>query len=156
MSLESFFTSIFGSKASRDEKRYRSYVDAQINTLGESMAAKSNDELRQAVADIRADIHGAIAPAEQEIADLKAKIETLPLDERQPLWENVDKLEKGINETLEHKLEEHMPAVFAALRETAARFARNETVTVTANELDRDLAGRGQRLRDHRRRQGHI
>ena len=143
MSLESFFTSIFGSKASRDEKRYRSYVDAQINTLGESMAAKSNDELRQAVADIRADIHGAIAPAEQEIADLKAKIETLPLDERQPLWENVDKLEKGINETLEHKLEEHMPAVFAALRETAARFARNVTVTVTATELDRDLAGKG-------------
>jgi len=143
MSLESFFTSIFGSKASRDEKRYRSFVDAQINTLGPAMAAKSADELRGTVADIRADIRGAVAPDEARIAELKEKIETIPLDERQPLWTEVDKLEKGIYDVLERKLEEHLPAVFAALRETAARFARNETVTVTATELDRDLAGRG-------------
>ena len=143
MSLESFFTSIFGSKASRDEKRYRAFVTSQINVLAKEMADKSDDELRQAVADIRADIHGSVAEDEKAIADLKAKIESLPLDERQPLWEDVDKHEKHIYEVLETKLDEHLPAVFAALREAAARFARNETVTVTATDLDRDLAGRG-------------
>ncbi len=143
MSLESFFTSIFGSKASRDEKRYRAFVDSQINVLGPQMAEKTDDELRQSVTDIRADIHAAITPDETKIAELKEKIETLPLDERQPLWEEVDKLEKNIYDILEHKLEEHLPATFAALREAAARFARNDTVTVTATELDRDLAGQG-------------
>ena len=143
MSLESFFTSIFGSKASRDEKRYRAFVNSSINTLAAELEQKSDDELRTAVADIRADIRGAIKPDEERIAELKVKIESLPLDERQPLWDEIDKLEKNIYDTLENKLDEHLPMTFAALREAARRFAKNETITVTATDLDRDLAGRG-------------
>ena len=75
MSLESFFTSIFGSKASRDEKRYRAFVNSSINTLAAELEQKSDDELRTAVADIRADIRGAIKPDEERIAELKVKIE---------------------------------------------------------------------------------
>ena len=143
MSLESFFTSIFGSKAQRDEKRYRSFVEDKINPLGPDLQALSNDELRAKVADIRADIHAAINPDETKIEQLKAEIETLPLDKRQPLWDEIDKAEKNINETLEEKLTEHLPMVFAALREAARRFAQNETVEVTATDLDRDFAGQG-------------
>ncbi|MDE6288756.1 MAG: preprotein translocase subunit SecA, partial [Muribaculaceae bacterium] len=143
MSLESFLKSIFGSKAQRDRKHYLDFVEKNINPLAPQLEQKSNDELRQVVADIRADIRSAIAPDEEKIASLKEKIETLPLDERQPLWDEIDHLEKNIKDTLESKLEEHLPMVFAAMRDAARRFARNETVVVTANELDRDLAGRG-------------
>ncbi|MDE6279019.1 MAG: preprotein translocase subunit SecA, partial [Paramuribaculum sp.] len=44
---------------------------------------------------------------------------------------------------IEDKLNYHLPTVFAALRETAARFSKNPTITVTATQLDRDLAAKG-------------
>ncbi len=143
MSLESFLKSIFGSKAQRDRKHYMSFVEKYINPLAPELESKSNDELRQTVADIRADIHGAIKADEDKIVDLKKTIETLPLDERQPLWDEIDQLEKNILDTLEKKLEEHLPMAFASMREASRRFAQNETVVVTATDLDRDLAGCG-------------
>ncbi|MCM1032826.1 MAG: preprotein translocase subunit SecA [Odoribacter sp.] len=143
MSLESFLKSIFGSKAQRDRKHYLEFVEKNINPLAAELEQKSNDELRDIVAGIRADIRGAIKPDEDKIAELKEKIETLPLDERQPLWDEIDHLEKNIKDTLEAKLDEHLPMTFAALRDAARRFAKNETVEVTATDLDRDLAGRG-------------
>lgn len=143
MSLESFLKSIFGSKAQRDRKHYLDYVEKNINPLTEKFSRMSNDELRDTVAGIRTDIHGAVAPDEAKISELKEKIETLPLDERQPLWDEIDHLEKNIKDTLETKLEEHLPMVFAAMRDAARRFASSETIEVTATDLDRDLAGRG-------------
>ena len=143
MSLESILKSIFGSKAQRDRKRYLEFVAKNITPLAEQFKAMTNDQLRETVNGIRADIHEAIRPDEEKIAELKVKIETLPLDERQPLWDEIDHLEKNIKETLEAKLEEHLPMTFAAMRDAARRFANNETVEVTASALDRDLAGQG-------------
>ena len=143
MSLESFLKSIFGSKAERDRKKYLDYVEKNITPLRAEMAALSNDELRQRVADVRADIHAAVKPDEDRIAQLKAEIETLPLDQRQPLWTEIDHLEKNIKDTLEAKLDEHLPVVFSAMRDAARRFANNETIEVTATDLDREFAGRG-------------
>ncbi len=143
MSFASFLESIFGSKAQRDRKHYMSYVEKNITPLATELEAKSNDELRAIVADIRADIRGAIKDDEEKIAQLKEKIEALPLDERQPLWDEIDQIEKRITDVLEHKLDEHLPMAFAAMRDASRRFAQNETVVVTASELDRDLAGKG-------------
>ncbi|MGM9872598.1 MAG: preprotein translocase subunit SecA [Muribaculaceae bacterium] len=143
MSLESILKSIFGSKAQRDRKRYLEFVAKNITPLAEQFKAMTNDQLRETVNGIRADIHEAIRPDEEKIAELKVKIETLPLEERQPLWDEIDHLEKNIKETLEAKLEEHLPMTFAAMRDAARRFANNETVEVTASALDRDLAGQG-------------
>ncbi len=92
---------------------------------------------------MRADIAAAIADDRQQIESLKASVESLPYDERQPVWDKIDKYEKNILDTIEDKLNEHLPVVFATLRETAARFAHNEIVEVTATELDRELAGQG-------------
>ncbi len=78
MSLESFLKSIFGSKAERDRKKYFDYVEKNISPLRAEMAALTNDELRRRVADIRADIHGAVKADEDRIAELKEKIETMP------------------------------------------------------------------------------
>ena len=143
MSLESILKSIFGSKAERDRKKYLDYVAKNITPLREEMAALSNDELRQRVADVRADIHNAVKEDEDRIASLKSEIENLPLDERQPLWDEIDSREKHIKDVLEEKLDEHLPVVFAAMRDAARRFAQNDTVVVTATDLDRDFAGRG-------------
>ncbi|MDE6460345.1 MAG: preprotein translocase subunit SecA, partial [Paramuribaculum sp.] len=103
----------------------------------------SNDELRDKINTVRADIKNAIAEDEKAISEKKEQIETLPFDQRQPLWDEIDKHEKNIIDTLEDKLNEHLPVVFATLRETAARFSANDTIEVTATQMDRDLAAQG-------------
>ncbi len=142
MSITSFLSKIFGNKSTRDLKEIQPIVD-RIKALGPEMESKTNDELRAAVQAVRDDIKQAIAPDEQEIAATKIKIEDLPFDQRQPLWDDIDKREKHILDVIEDKLNEHLPVVFAAIRETAARFAKNETVVVTATQMDRDLAAEG-------------
>ncbi|MDE7125373.1 MAG: preprotein translocase subunit SecA, partial [Muribaculaceae bacterium] len=107
------------------------------------MSSLSNDELRQRIADIRADIKTAVASHQQAIDDNKAKIETIPFESRQPLWDEIDKHEKEILDIIEQKLNDHLPVVFAAVRETASRFANNDTIEVTATQMDRDLAAQG-------------
>ncbi len=142
MSLNSFLSKIFGNKSQRDLKEIRPIVDSII-ALGPEMQQLSNDALRDKITAVRADIKSAIAEDEKAIADKKEQIEAMPFDQRQPLWDEIDRHEKNIIDTLEDKLNEHLPVVFAALRETAARFSANETVEVTANQMDRDLAAQG-------------
>ena len=92
---------------------------------------------------MRADIDGATAEDRKAIEEARATIETLPVDQRQHLWDEIDRREKNILDTLEKKLDEHLCEVFAVMRETAARFAANADVVVTARQLDRDLAAQG-------------
>ena len=142
MSFNSFLSKIFGNKSQRDLKEIQPIVN-KIKALGPQMKELSNDQLRDAISTVRADIKSAINEDEQAIATTKEKIETLPFDKRQELWDEIDRHEKNILDTIENKLNEHLPTVFAALRETAARFAANETVEVTATQMDRDLAAAG-------------
>ena len=133
---------VFGNKSQRDLKEIQPIVD-QIKALCPKMETLSNDELRQVITDVRQALAKATADDTQSIADLKAKVEDLPFEERQPLWDQIDKHEKNILDTLENELNRHLPVVFAALRETASRFAHNDTVEVTATDMDRDLAAQG-------------
>lgn len=142
MSITSVLNKLFGNKSQRDLKEIRPIVD-RIKALGPQMQQLSNDQLRDAITAVRADLAESIAADEQAIAENKTKIDDLPFDKRQPLWDQIDKYEKNILDTLEKKLNEHLPTVFAAMRETAARFAANETVEVTATQMDRDLAAQG-------------
>ena len=144
MSLTSFLSKIFGNKSTCDLKEIQPIVD-QIKALGPEMEAKSNDELRQTITDIRADIAAAVADDEKAKADLRAELETLPFEKRQPLWDDIDRHEKAVIDTIEEKLNTHLPTVFAALRETAARFAKapDGDIIVTATQMDRDLAAQG-------------
>ena len=142
MSFTSFLSKLFGNKSQRDLKEIRPIVD-KIIALGPTMKELSNDELRAKVAEVRQALADSIAEDQNTINDLKVKIEELPFDQRQPLWDDIDKREKHILETLDNELDRHLPVVYAALRETAARFAASEQIIVTANQMDRDLAAQG-------------
>ena len=142
MSLTSIISKIFGDKSSRDLKAIRPIV-AQIQAEGPRLAQLSNDELRAEIGKVRADLAAATAADREAIDALRNEVESLPFDKRQNLWDDIDRHEKNILETLENKLNEHLPVVFATMRETASRFAHNDTIEVTATELDRRLAGQG-------------
>ena len=142
MSFVQVLSKIFGNKSQRDLKAIRPIVE-KINAIGPTLESISNDELRGRIDAVRADLAAATQADNAEITSLRETVETLPFEERQPIWDKIDKLEKNILDTLENKLNEHLPEVFAVIRETAARFAHNETIEVTATDLDRELAGQG-------------
>lgn len=142
MSFTGFLSKIFGDKSSRDRKLLQPLVD-RINAIGPELKPLTNDELRERIDTVRADIDGATAEDRKAIEEARATIETLPVDQRQHLWDEIDRREKNILDTLEKKLDEHLCEVFAVMRETAARFAANTDVVVTARQLDRDLAAQG-------------
>lgn len=142
MSFTGFLSKIFGDKSSRDRKLLQPLVD-RINAIGPDLKPLTNDELRARIDAVRADIDGATAEDRKAIEEARATIESLPVDQRQHLWDEIDRREKNILDTLEKKLDEHLCEVFAVMRETAARFAANADVVVTARQLDRDLAAQG-------------
>ena len=142
MSLTSILSKFFGNKSQRDLKEIQPIVD-KINALGPEMQSLTVDQLRERIDLVRADIAAAIKTDEEAIAQTKEQVDSLPFDERQPLWDEIDKHEKNIIDTLEDKLNEHLPVVFAVMRETAARFAHNDTIVVKATQLDRELAAKG-------------
>ena len=142
MSLISFISKLFGNKSQRDLKELMPIVE-KINALGPKVKEMSNDQLRDAIAQVRQALANSTQADQSAIDELKAKIETLPFDQRQPLWDEIDKREKNILETLDKELDKNLPVVYAIVRETAARFAASETVEVTATQMDRDLAAQG-------------
>ncbi|WP_289755630.1 preprotein translocase subunit SecA [Muribaculum intestinale] len=142
MSFISVLNKIFGNKSQRDLKEIQPIVN-EINALGPKMKELTNDELRQTITDIKAGLAKAVEADTAAIEEIKGRIESLPFEERQPLWDEVDQREKNILETYEKELDRVLPTVFAAMRETAARFAANETIEVTATDTDREFAGQG-------------
>src|SRR5690606_10488342 len=52
-------------------------------------------------------------------------------------------LKGEVDKEIERVLEEILPEAFAVVKETAARFASNETVEVTASEYDKQLSNAG-------------
>ncbi|MBO4955079.1 MAG: preprotein translocase subunit SecA [Muribaculaceae bacterium] len=142
MSLNSFLSKIFGNKSQRDLKEIQPIVD-RIKALEPELSTLTPDQLRERIDLVRQDIASATAENEQRIKEIRLEVESTPVDKRQPLWDELDRREKQILDTIEAKLNEHLPIVFATMRETAKRFANNPTITVTATDLDRELAAQG-------------
>ncbi len=142
MGLSDILKSLFGNKSSRDLKKIMPIVN-QIKAIYPEIDALDIDSLRQRTADIRQQLNDSVQDKRDEIDRIKAEIETLDYEEREPLWKKVDDIQKEILDVLEDKLNEVLPTVFAIVKSTARRFAENETITVTATQLDRDLAAQG-------------
>ena len=131
----------FGSKADKDRKEVEPYI-ARIKAIYPTIEALTNDELRARSAGLRKQIADHIAPDEARIAELKATLERpeTTLTEKEKVSKEIDEITKRIDEKIEQKLDEILPEAFAIMKDTARRFAQNETVVVTANDFDRDLA----------------
>jgi len=67
-------------------------------------------------------------------------VEDTPIDEREDIFNQIDKLEKVVLDKYEVVLNEILPVAFSIMKDTARRFAENDEVVVTANDFDRELA----------------
>ncbi len=139
---------IFGDKSQKDIKQMMPLVE-QTKREGESLISLSNDELRKKTTEIQRHINEKLKPIDDQIAALHTHIADQPemdLNEKESVFKQIDKLEVDRNKELEKVLMEVLPRAFAIVRETARRFKENESLEVTATELDIKLAAKNQNI----------
>ena len=139
MNFNKILKSLFGDKSTRDMKAIQPLVE-KAKTFTEQIQRMTNDELRARSKAIQQQVQQAAHEQKAKIEELKATIEQTPIDEREPIFTQIDKLEKEALEIYEKALDEVMFEVFAIVKDTARRFAENEETVVTATEFDRELA----------------
>ena len=139
MNFNKILQSLFGNKSTRDMKLIQPIVE-KVKAEYPKMNALSNDELRAKTKEIQKYVQEYAKEEKAKIAELKAKIEDTPIDEREGIFNQIDKLEQEALDKYEIALNEVLPQVFAIVKDTARRFAENEETVVTATDFDRELA----------------
>ena len=139
MGFNSFLKSLFGDKSARDMKQIQPIVE-QIKAEYPAIKALDNDALRAKTKEIQKYVQDSAAEQKKKIEELKAQIEDTPIDEREGLFNQIDKLENEVLEIYEKALNDVLPVAFSIMKDTARRFAENDEVIVTANDFDRELA----------------
>jgi len=139
MGFNDLLSKIFGNKSTRDAKTIDPYV-LKIKAAYPAIEALSNDELRAKSAELRKRVQDYVSEERNKIEELRAGIEELDIDNREEVWEQIDKIEKEITDKYEVILEEILPEAFSVVKDTARRFTQNEEIIVTANDFDRELA----------------
>ena len=139
MNFNKFLQSLFGNKSSKDMKLIQPLVN-KVKEAYPEIQKLSNDELRARTKQLQQYVQDSAKQQKEKIAELKAKIEETPIDERESIFNAIDKLEKEVLDIYEKALDEVMPVAFSIVKDTARRFAENEETVVTATEFDRELA----------------
>ena len=138
-----FIAKFFGTKSQRDVKELFPYIE-QVNAEYAHLNDLSNDELRQVSADLKAHIADELADIDRQLAELteRAGDAAVDVNEKEQLFNQIDKLEDDRNTELERVLLDILPRAFAVMKETARRFTENEQLTVTTTDFDREIATR--------------
>jgi len=139
MNFNKLLKSLFGDKSTRDMKLIQPLVE-KVKAVSPEIEKLDNDALRQRTKTIQQQVQDAAKEQKARINELKATIESTPIDERADIFAQIDKIEKEVLDIYEKALDEVMPEVFAIVKETARRFAENEETIVTATDFDRELA----------------
>lgn len=141
MDINKFLSKLFGNKSTRDMKLIQPLVE-NIKKAYPEIQSLSHDALRAKTQEIKKYVQGSADDLKQKIAEIKAKVEETPLEDRAGLFAQIDKLEKQVLDRYEVALNEVMPVAFSIVKSTAERFAKNETIVVEATDFDRELAAK--------------
>lgn len=138
---------VVGSKQDRDIKALMPIVD-EINEEFEKLKSISHDDLRKKTTEFRTRISEYLAEIDGDIDSLQQQAQdTDDILRKQELFQEVDRLKEQRDEELEVVLQEILPQAFAVVKETARRFSSNETLRVTATDLDRAIAAKHDHVR---------
>ncbi len=139
MDINKFLSKLFGNKSTRDMKQIQPWVEKVKNAYS-TIASLDNDGLRAKTKELQERIQRSADDLKTKIDELKAKVEDTPIEDREVIFNQIDKLEKEVLERYEATLNEVLPEAFSIVKETARRFTENEEIAVTATDFDRELA----------------
>ena len=138
--INSLIKLFVGDKAKNDLKSIQPLVE-KIKAYAAELEHISNNELRGKTIAFKEKIKEARATFDTQIADLQAQANaTEDIDKKEDLYTEIDKLSAEAYQASEKVLNDILPEAFATMKETARRFATNETISVTATPRDRELS----------------
>ncbi len=140
---------LFGSKSVRDIREVAPILGSVIKAY-ENIQKLSNDELRAKTLELKQHIQKAISSEEKQKADIRSEAENeTDINIKESLFDQIDKIEKTVDEKIEKALNEVLPDAFAIVKETARRFKENEYLEATATDFDRSLAAKRDSVQIH-------
>ncbi|MBO7596673.1 MAG: preprotein translocase subunit SecA [Bacteroidales bacterium] len=140
--LTGLLKKLFGDKSSKDIKKILPILE-QIKQEYASLQYLDNDHLRERTRQLRHQIAKAVEPVNQKLESYRKELESpepLSVKRQEQLYDEIDACEKQIDEIIKEQLDQILPQAFAIIKDTARRFKENETVEVTATDMDRDIA----------------
>ena len=137
-----FISKLFGGNKSEKDVRELQTKVKEINSHFAQLGSLSNDELRDKTVQFKNRIKDYLSSIDEEITALKADSEgeNTDHDAKEAQYKELDELKKLRDKKIEEILEQLMPEAFAVVKETARRLKNNNTLTVAATDLDREIA----------------
>ena len=134
---------LFGDKNDKDRKLYEPFSIA-ANEFQQTLTSLSDDELRNKTFGFQQLISEEKQELENEIKALEHKVgdSATPIEEKEELFEKIDKLTRAVDDKIEEVLMQILPEAFAVVKETAKRWVENGKLEVTALDFDKELATR--------------
>ena len=134
---------LFGDKNDKDRKLYEPFSIA-ANEFQHTLTSLSDDELRnktfafqQLISEEKQELENEIKALEHKVGDTAT-----PIEEKEELFEKIDKLTRAVDDKIEEVLMQILPEAFAVVKETAKRWVENGKLEVTALDFDKELATR--------------
>jgi len=123
--ITNVLTKIFGTKSDRDIKNILPVIE-EIKSFEDEIKKLSDDELKGKTESYRGMLRDATKELDDQIAEIKEKMdsndESITLEERRELADNLDSLKDEWLDTIEEVLDDIMPEAFAVLKDTCRRF----------------------------------
>jgi preprotein translocase subunit SecA len=118
--LKNIFKVVLGDPNQREIKKLTPLVE-EVQALEADMQTKSDDELRQMLADFRQELAQNTAEQRVEVANLQQEVVEAPRQERQRLQVQFEQAEKRLLKLETELLAEIQAQIFAAVREASRR-----------------------------------
>ena len=131
-----------GNKSEKDVIKIKPIVE-RINGFYDQYQSLNNDSLRNKTIEFKLRIKDHLSEIDIQIKQKQAQAEALSvteIHEKDAIYQEVDKLKKERNTSLEIILENILPEAFAVVKETAKRFKENKEIIATATELDKEFS----------------
>ncbi|MGE5439123.1 MAG: preprotein translocase subunit SecA [Bacteroidota bacterium] len=136
--LNNFLKKIFGDKHTKSLKELWPVVE-EINEYYEKLKDLSDDELRGKTAAFKEKLQSETAELRAQIEELKAGLRTNEGDDnRQSIYDELDKLEKELDDKYESILDEILPEAFAVVKDTCRRLV-GKTWDAAGNKITWDM-----------------
>ncbi|GJQ22003.1 MAG: protein translocase subunit SecA [Bacteroidia bacterium] len=134
-----FFKKLFPSKHEKDIRALVPVVE-EINKQFELLKSLSDDELKAKTAEFRSRIKEETQELEGEIASLRTRLadDAIPFEEREGIYEQIDALNKDLDNRIEETLNGLLPEAFAVVKEACRRLV-GQSWDVTGSKVRWDM-----------------
>jgi len=112
---------LFGNRYDREMKKNQPVID-EINSFFQKMQPQSDNEIKDRILTIKVEIQELLEPLEIKLAELKKKYQLEANDSvKNNIGNEIDSKAKRLKEESQSILDDHLPEVFAIIKDTCRR-----------------------------------